>query len=203
MGESIRVVLVDDHRILREGVRRLLSEWPGAPAIEVAGEADSGNEAVPLLQRLAPEVAVIDLALPGLGGVEVCRLARGMGIRVVVLSMHASVEHVRQARGAGAGAYVVKGAGTAELADAIRQVASGREGPFPETGPDPLALLTAREREVLIEVARGRTNRAIARALGISAHTVNTHRTHLMDKLEVHDAIALARLAVRAGLLPS
>ena len=198
----IRVLLVDDHRILREGVRRLLAEWPGEPAFEVMGEADDAETALPLLTGSRPDVAVVDLALPGTGGIELCRQLRQRAVAVVVLSMHASVEHVRQARSAGAGAYVVKGAGTAELACALRRVASGREGPFPAPGPDPLALLTPREREVLVSIARGGTNRDIARALGISVHTVNAHRTHLMDKLDAHDATALVRLAVAAGLLP-
>lgn len=197
----IRALLVDDHRILREGVRALLENGRGEPRIQIAAEAEDGSAALELLARVAPDVVVLDLALPGSPGLEVCRRARAAGARVVILTMHVSGEHVRRAREAGAGAYVVKGSGVGELAAAIRAVVAGKSGPFPEVAEDPIASLTAREREVLVEVARGRSNREIAGRLGISIHTVNTHRVHVMDKLGVHDAVALARLAVAAGLL--
>ncbi|HUB08609.1 MAG TPA: response regulator transcription factor [Myxococcales bacterium] len=197
---AIRCLLADDHRILREGVRLLLARDRGSPPLEIAGEAENGREAVELLCRLRPDVAVLDLALPGLGGLEVCREARSGGARVVILTMHVSAEHVRRAREAGADGYVVKGSGVSDLAAAVRRVVAGQSGPFPEVD-DPIGALTAREREVLVEVAQGRSNREIAGRLGISIHTVNTHRIHLMEKLGVHDAIALARLAISAGLL--
>jgi DNA-binding NarL/FixJ family response regulator len=196
------VLLADDHQILREGVRRLLEEWKREESpIAIAGEAETGPEAIALLGQLAPDVIVLDLALPGLSGIEVCRRAHAVGVRVVILTMHVSAEHVRRARAAGASAYVVKGSGISALADAIRRVAAGGECPFPETPDDPLERLTAREREVLVEVAQGRSNREIASRLDISIHTVNTHRIHLMEKLGVHDAVALARAAFSAGLL--
>lgn len=202
MNGPIRVVLADDHQILREGVRHLLEEQTeqGSP-IEVVGEAETGPEASALLDRLTPDVMVVDLALPGFSGIEVCRQARLAGVAVVILTMHVSAEHVRRARAAGAAAYVVKGSGISALAEAIRQVAAGAQGPFPDTTADPLARLTTREREVLVEVAHGRSNREIASRLDISIHTVNTHRIHLMEKLGVHDAVALARLALLGGLL--
>lgn len=198
----IRVLLVDDHQILREGVRRLLEEWKQEEAaITIAGEAETVPDAMASLGQLSPDVVVLDLALPGLSGIEVCRRAHGAGVRVVILTMHVSAEHVRRARAAGAAAYVVKGSGISALADAIRRVAAGGEGPFPETPEDPLERLTAREREVLVEVAHGRSNREIASRLDISIHTVNTHRIHVMEKLGVHDAVALTRMAFSAGLL--
>jgi two-component system, NarL family, response regulator NreC len=198
--KNIRCLLADDHRILREGVRLLLERDRGSPKLEIVGEAENGPEAVELLEDLRPDVAVLDLALPGLGGLEVCREARGGGARVVILTMHVSAEHVRRAREAGADGYVVKGSGVSDLAAAVRRVVAGQPGPFPQVD-DPIGALTAREREVLVEVAQGRSNREIAGRLGISIHTVNTHRIHLMEKLGVHDAIALARLAISAGLL--
>jgi DNA-binding NarL/FixJ family response regulator len=201
MTAAIRVVLADDHQILREGVTLLLQQWKGPPSLEVVGEAGTGPAAVEMVAALKPHVLVVDLALPGLGGIEVCRRVRQGGAGVVVLTMHVSAEHVRLAREAGAAAYVVKGSGISELADAISRVASGGTGPFPYDGADPLLRLTVRGREVLSEVALGRSNREIALYLGISMHTVNTHRVHLMEKLGVHDAVALTRLALTAGLL--
>ena len=197
----IRAVLVDDHQILREGVRLLLGHSEGAPAIEVVGEAATGEEALLLLATLQPDVLVLDLALPGVLGIDVCAAARARGVRVVILTMHVSPQHVRRAREAGADGYVVKGSGVSALAEAIRQVVAGAAGPFPETEPDLLSRLTAREREVLVEVAQGHSNRDIANRLGISVHTVNTHRIHVMEKLGVHEAVSLSRLAVKLGLL--
>ncbi len=199
----IRVILADDHRIVREGIAALLSAKPppgGAP-IEIVGEASSGPMAISLCRALAPDVLVLDLGLPELSGLEVMARLRGERCRTVVLSMHASAEHVRRAREGGATAYVVKGSGVRELAEAIRRAAAGGSGPFPADAPDPLAGLTAREREVLREIARGRSNREIAERLFISVHTVNSHRVHLMEKLEVHDVAALTRLAFAAGLI--
>ncbi len=197
----LRVLIADDHRILREGVALLLAASPGTPRLEVAGEAGSGPEALALAARLAPDGLVLDLALPGLPGIEVARRARARGVPVVVLTMHVSAEHVRQARAAGAAAYVVKGSGVGELAAAVRRAGAGGEGPFPDVAADPLERLTARERQVFVEVARGASNREIAARLGISIHTVNTHRVKLMEKLGVHDAVGLARLATATGLV--
>ena len=201
-GRPIRALIVDDHQILREGVRLLLGQGTGAPAIEVVGEAATGTEALALLTTLQPDVLVLDLALPGVLGIDVCVAARARGVRVVILTMHVSPEHVRRARAAGADGYVVKGSGVSALAQAIRQVMAGGAGPFPEAEPDLLSRLTVREREVLLEVAQGSSNRDIASRLGISVHTVNTHRIHVMEKLGVHDAVTLGRLAVKLGLLP-
>jgi NarL family two-component system response regulator LiaR len=202
MSRAIRAIVVDDHQILREGVRMLLGQGNETPAIEVVGEAADGAEALALLESTKPDVVVLDLALPGILGIEVCRRAHASGVRVVSLTMHVSGEHVRRAREAGADGYVVKGSGVSELAQAIRIVVAGGEGPFPALPPDPISKLTSREREVFVEVAQGHSNREIAVHLGISVHTVNTHRIHVMEKLEVHDAVALTRLAVGAGLLP-
>jgi DNA-binding NarL/FixJ family response regulator len=203
MSTALKVVLADDHRILREGIRALLEASPSQEGpIKVIGEAGDGVEALALCRKLSPDVLVLDLGLPKLSGLEVAdELQRsGSDIRVVVLTMHVTAEHVRRARECGGKAYVVKGSGVGELAKAIRVVAKGGEGPFPEMKSDPLATLTAREREVLVHIAKGGSNREIAAALDISVHTVNTHRVHLMEKLGAHDVVALTRLAVEAGL---
>lgn len=198
------MVLADDHRIVREGVRSLLEGSAGEPAISVVGEAVNGPEAVALCQKLDPDVVVLDLGLgsPQLGGFEVAAQLRQLGLaaRPVALTMYTSTEHVRKAREQGFRAYVVKGSGVGELAAAIRTVAAGREGPFPPLAPDPLQALTPREREVLVQIAAGASNREIAGRLGISIHTVNTHRVHVMDKLGTHDVASLTRLAVGLGL---
>jgi len=201
MSASIRALIVDDHQILREGVRTLLGNDRERPSIEVIGEAGSGSEALALLEERRPDVLVLDLALPGVLGIEVCRAARAKEIRVVILTMHVSSEHVRRAREAGADGYVVKGSGVSELARAIRAVVAGQPGPFPTVAPDAISKLTSREREVLVEIAQGHSNREIAARLGISMHTVNSHRIHLMEKLRVHDVVSLTRLAVEAGLV--
>jgi DNA-binding NarL/FixJ family response regulator len=204
MKAPVRVVLTDDHRIVREGVRSLLEGSSGDPPISVVGEAVDGSQAVALCQSLEPDVVVLDLALgsPLMGGFEVAAQLRTLGLatRPVALTMYASTEHVRKAREQGFRAYVVKGSGVGELAAAIRTVAAGNEGPFPNLDPDPLQALTPREREVLAQIAAGASNREIAQRLGISIHTVNTHRVHVMDKLGAHDVAALTRLAVGLGL---
>ena len=158
MSASLKVVLADDHRILREGIRALLEASPSQEGpIKVIGEAGDGVEALALCRKLSPDVLVLDLGLPKLSGLEVAEELQRSGseIRVVVLTMHVTAEHVRRARECGGKAYVVKGSGVGELAKAIRVVAKGGEGPFPEMKSDPLATLTAREREVLVHIAGG------------------------------------------------
>ena len=201
MTNAIRAVVVDDHQILREGVRMLLGQSADGRPIDVVGEAATGTDTLALLEEKKPDVMVLDLAIPEVLGIDVCRAARARGVHVVILTMHVSSEHVRRAKEAGAEGYVVKGSGVSALAAAIRAIVEGQPGPFPLLAVDPIAKLSPRERQVLVEVARGHTNKQIADLLAISAHTVNTHRIHIMEKLGVHDAVALTRLAVGAGLL--
>ena len=202
-GPSIRVVLADDHQIVRQGVRALLetSAVQGGRKIAVVGEAGNAGEALTLCRQHSPDVAVLDVSLPGASGFDVAAQLRALPRppAIVVLSMHASPEHVRRARDVGAAAYVIKGSGVAELAEAIARVAEGGTGPFPESSPSG-PRLTEREREVLAAVASGRSNKEIAQKLGISVHTVNTHRVHLMDKLDVHDVASLTKIALDLGL---
>ena len=204
MKKAIRTLLVDDHRIVREGLRALLELAPaaGERAIEVVGEAADGDAAMLRCEELHPEVVVLDLSLPKLSGMEVARSLREKANppAVVVLSMHVSPEHLRQADENGVAGYVVKGTGVSELANAIRRAVNG-EKTFPELRSERGPTLTEREREVLIQIAQGASNRQVAANLGISVHTVNTHRVHLMEKLQAHDVATLTRLAVTLGLV--
>ena len=211
----IRVVIADDHAVVRAGLRALFAAHPD---IEVVGEAAGGREAVEAAERLRPDVLLIDLSMPGLNGVEALGRVRAAlpATHVLVLSMHAGPEYVRPAIRAGATGYIVKGAGLDALVEAVRAVAAGktflgpeasrvvagdRDRPARMDSGSPLEQLTPREREVLQLVAEGHTNREIAARLGVSPKTVDAHRTNLMAKLDLHDAQALTRFAVRHGLI--
>jgi len=213
--EPIRVVLVEDHLIVRQGLRALLETQAG---IEVAGEAGNGEEALALCRDLRPDVAILDLGLPGMDGVRLTEeLRRALPrCRVLVLSMHAGEEYVRSAVRAGAAGYLIKGAGLADLVSAIRAVAAGEaffcgaaaavlardaRGSCPGAGGQRSGL-TEREREVLRLVALGKTSREIGTILSISQKTVEGHRANIMDKLDIHDLAGLVRYAVKAGLVP-
>jgi DNA-binding NarL/FixJ family response regulator len=216
-SRRIRVVLADDHLIVRQGLRALLEASGG---FEVVAEASDGAGAVAAVERERPDAVVLDLSMAGVGGIEALRRIRGrsrQAPRVLVLSMHSTSEYVRAALRAGADGYVVKGSGIGELCEALRAVAAGRkflsaqveraalldliEGAGPGSEVDPLARLTPREREVLQLIAEGHSNRAIAERLGLSVKTVDGHRTRVMTKLDVHEATALTRFAIRHGLV--
>lgn len=204
----IRVAVVDDHAIVRAGIRALIADEED---LEIVGEFSEGATALQQLSELSPDVLLVDLTLPRMDGVEVLRRARGASpkTRCVVLSMHTTPEFVRPALRAGASGFVVKGAGLDELVTALRAVAAG--GTFLDESLEPSALalgtqtddlerLTPREREILRLVAQGNTNRQIGEILGLSPKTVDAHRTNLMRKLDLHDAQAVTRFAVRRGL---
>jgi DNA-binding NarL/FixJ family response regulator len=206
---KIRVLLVEDHTIVRQGLRALLGTNSD---LQITGEASDGASAVKLTAELRPHVVVMDLSLPGLHGTEaIRRIKTDSDAKVVVLSMHSAPEVVARAREAGCDGYVVKGSDVAELAGAIRSAHEGRpyfstevRGPHgdPTQGaPDPISRLSAREREVLQLIAEGNTNKVIATRLGISVHTVNAHRVNLMAKLDLHDAQGITRFALRHGLI--
>ena len=199
-----RVLLVEDHTVVRQGLRALL----GASAdLEVVGEAADGVEAVRLTTELKPDVVVMDLSLPELHGTEaIKRIRESSDAKVVVLSMHSSPAVVQRAREAGCHGYVVKGADVSELARAIRGALAGQPYYSSEvvdaaSASNPIDRLSGREREVLQLIAEGNTNKAIATKLGISVHTVNAHRVSLMSKLDLHDAQGLTRFALRHGLI--
>jgi DNA-binding NarL/FixJ family response regulator len=212
----ISIVLADDHPIVRQGLQALLAAEPDC---EVIGEAADGMTAVHLVEQLQPDVLVVDLMMPRLGGLEVARRVRMLPSppHVVVLSMHADEIYVLDALRSGASAYVLKENDTAQLITAVRAVAAGQRylsPPLSEraidsyirqshaTPLDAFDLLTAREREVLQLVAAGRTSAAIAAQLSISPRTAETHRANLMRKLDLHSQAELVRFAVQRGLLP-
>jgi DNA-binding NarL/FixJ family response regulator len=209
------IVLADDHRIVRQGLRRLLE---AERVFKVVGETGDGLEATALVERLRPEVLVLDVMMPGLSGLDVTlQVARRVpATRVVVLSMYASDAYVFEALRNGAWAYVLKDVTAAELVRAIRSVLSGRRYLSPplsapavlaherkvrDTEVDIYETLTAREREVLHLAAEGLTAASIAGRLGISLRTAETHRAHLMRKLGLHGRAQLVRYALQRGLL--
>jgi DNA-binding NarL/FixJ family response regulator len=212
----ISVLLADDHAIVREGLRAVLQT---VPDLHLAGEAADGQEALRLLDRLKPDVLVLDMMLPGLNGREVARQAakRAPRTKVVILSMHADPAYVVAALQAGAAAYVVKEAGVEELVKAIREaVAGGRylSPPLSEsalgdyarraggTPADPYESLTPREREVLQLTAEGHSGAAVAERLFISPRTVETHRANLMRKLGLRNQKEMVRYALQRGPVP-
>jgi two-component system response regulator NreC len=215
-AEKILVLIVDDHTILRAGLRMLLNAHPD---IEVVGEASDGNQAVVSAQRLQPDVILMDIAMPECNGIEATRQIKRLmpETRVLVLTMHENEEYLFQVLRAGASGYILKEAADTELVTAIRVVYSGRFYLSPSaqsimvgdylqrvrTGEerDSYGALTEREREILKLVAEGYTNNQIAERLTISPKTVDTHRTHIMDKLNLHSRAELVKYAIRRGLL--
>ncbi|MEW6338735.1 MAG: response regulator [Acidobacteriota bacterium] len=213
---SLRVVIADDHAVVRDGVRLILT---AERDIEVVGDAADGREAVRLVQRLKPEVALLDVAMPGLNGIEATAriVASGAHTRVVVLSMHATSEHIHRALQAGARGYLVKESAGSEVVAAVRAVAAGRiylSAAIAETvvreyarhgvtaaGASPLERLSAREREVLQLVAEGRSSAEIARLVFLSPKTVDTYRSRLMAKLGIGDVPGLVKFAIQHGLI--
>jgi DNA-binding NarL/FixJ family response regulator len=216
--DRIRVVLVDDHEVVRQGVRALLQ--PEAD-LEVVGQAGDGLAALELAERLRPDVVVADLMLRGLGGLELIRqvIRRSPGTRVVVLSMHSAEPFVLEALEHGASAYVLKDAGIAELLRAIREAARGRRYLSPPLSDkavsaylsrkdtasapdDPYARLTPRERQVLHLAAEGLANATIAERLGISVRTAETHRARILHKLALRNQTELVRWAIQRRIIP-
>lgn len=216
---TARIVLADDHQVVRLGLRTLLESEPG---FQVVGGAGNGLEAVRMAERFSPDVIILDLMMPRLNGIEAARQiqARFPHIRIVILSMFDSEAYVVEALNAGASAYVLKGSTTEDLVAAVREVLAGKRYLSPSLSEraidayiryvqsakagelDVVETLTPREREVLHLAAQGKTNAEIAKRLSISARTVETHRAHMMRKLGLHSQVDLARFALERGLLP-
>jgi two-component system, NarL family, nitrate/nitrite response regulator NarL len=202
----LRVLVVDDHPIVREGVRRILE---AAPDMQVVGEANDGASALALAARLLPDAAVVDVGLPDMSGLALVRLMKEQRaeLTVVMLSMYDDAEYARESRVAGASAYVVKDSAATMLATQLRLAVGPRGGDVQSDaarGPTPwerIAHLTPRECDVLRGIASGQTNKAIAAALGISPRTVETHRERLMRKLGVATVAGLTALALETGML--
>jgi DNA-binding NarL/FixJ family response regulator len=212
---ALRTLLADDHSLVRAGLRSLLEEMAG---VEVVGEAADGHEALRLIGELTPDVAFLDISMPGLNGLEVAaRAAREhLRTRVIILSMHIDDEYVRRALLTGAAGYLLKSSDRSELEMALRAVARGETWLAPEVssrvvaayarGDEPAAsgpfeLLTERQREVLQFIAEGLSTKEIAHRLNLSVKTIETHRTELMERLDIHGVAGLVRYAIRVGIV--
>jgi DNA-binding NarL/FixJ family response regulator len=208
---KIRLLLADDHALVRQGFRLILS---AEPDFEVVAEAGNGREAVECAERCKPDVAVIDVSMPELNGIEATRRIAEVSprTRVLALSMHKDAVYVREILRAGARGYLLKDAIDKELLSAIRCVAQGEGYLSPAVSgavlddyrrsvTDPVDLLTTREREVLQMIAEGKTNKEIANLLSLSVYTVDAHRGRIMEKLNLHNTTDLVRFAVRKGIV--
>lgn len=211
---ALRILLVDDHALVRAGMRSLLGDLPD---IEVVAEASDGVEALAAAERERPDVVLMDIAMKGMNGLEAAARLRERlpGVKVVILSMHTSEEYVLLALRAGAAAYLIKDSATSELALALKSVMRGETYLSPAisrqvvdgyvqrvgagAGPDPL---TSRQREVLKRIAEGRSTKEIAYELNLSVKTVETHRAQIMERLGIRDVAGLVRYAMRTGLVP-
>ncbi|HEX2220207.1 MAG TPA: response regulator transcription factor [Gemmatimonadales bacterium] len=213
--EPIRVLVVDDHAIVRTGIRHVLESEPG---FVVVAEASTGAEALELAESLRPDVAVLDISMPGESGLRVAAELRRRSpqTRALILSMHDNTEYVLESLRAGAQGYLLKDSAATELRGAVRAVRRGESyfspaiagrlsavvrGDPAEAAARSLTQLTGRERQVLVGVAQGHTNREIALQLGISHRTVESHRESLMRKLGVRTVAGLTRVALEAGLV--
>lgn len=206
MAAEITVVLAEDHALVRKGFRRMLED---DPAIKVVGEACDGSEAVALAKSLQPDVIVMDMAMPGLNGIQATmEIARqAPGVAVLMLSMYSEEAQVKNALAAGARGYILKNAIDIDLNAAVKRVAAGQKVIGPgllsdsPSMPDPGDKLTGRERQILQLIAEGKSNKEIAALLGLSVNTVSVHRANLMQALGIHRTAELVLYAVRRGLV--
>jgi DNA-binding NarL/FixJ family response regulator len=210
-GKKTRILLADDHSVVRSGFRALLNSQPD---LEVIGEASDGLDAVEQAATLKPDVVVMDVTMPNLNGIEATRrLAHDAPrVRVLALSMHKDAVYVREILRAGARGYLLKDSGEQDLINAVRALAKGEGYISPAVSDavlsdyrkhvtDPIDLLTSREREVLQRIAEGQTNKEVANSLNLSVYTIEAHRGRIMEKLNVHSTGELVRFAVRNGLI--
>jgi DNA-binding NarL/FixJ family response regulator len=214
MRMSTTIVLADDHIVVRQGIRKLLETRED---FRIVGEASDGEEAVRMVSEKKPDVALMDLWMPRLSGIDATRRIgkRGLATKVLVLSMHESRAYVEEVLRAGAAGYIVKNAAADDLIEAIdtirdgvsylspaitQQVVEAIASPAPSS-PSGLAVLTDREREVLQLIAEGLSSKEIAAMLGVSLKTIDSHRSNLMEKLDIHKVSSLVRFAIRTGLV--
>ena len=211
-----RIVLADDHTLMRAGLRALLEREPD---LVVVGEAEDGRQTIDLVASLQPDVLVLDIAMPNLNGIEAARqiVAKHPGIAVVILSMHSDESYVLRALKAGVRAYLLKDSAESDLIRAIRAVRAGKAFFSPDVGKtlledyvhqlqqrgeeDSYELLTSREREILQLLAEGKSNKDVASLLNLSPYTVETHRGHILQKLGLHTVPDLVLYAVRKGII--
>jgi DNA-binding NarL/FixJ family response regulator len=208
----IRILLADDHAVVRQGFRAILSQQAD---MVIVGEAGNGREVLTLAGQTTPDLIVMDVAMPELNGIEATRRLTSMlpHVRILALSMHKDSIYVREMLKAGAKGYLLKDSGEHDLLEAVRALARGGEYISPSVqsalfssgrqggGTTPLDQLTSREREVLQLIAEGKTNKEVATLLNISVFTVDAHRGRIMEKLNVHNVNELVRFAVRNGLI--
>jgi DNA-binding NarL/FixJ family response regulator len=208
---KIRVLLADDHSVVRHGFRRILENQPD---VQVIGEAADGRTAVEMAERLNPDVLVMDVTMPQLNGIEATRQITKLcpRTRVLALSMQKDGVYVREMLRAGARGYLLKECTESDLLSAVRAVSLGKAWLSPDVSTavlddyrkhvtDPIDLLSAREREVLQLIAESRTNKEIAAQLGLSVYTVEAHRGRIMEKLNLHSGTELVRFAIRNGVI--
>lgn len=207
---AISIFLADDHTMVREGLAALVSKEPD---FSVVGQCGEGLEVLSQILKVCPDVVVLDIMMPGLNGLDICRelTKKAKRVSVLILSMYEDEQFIARALEYGASGYLLKESAAQQLADAIRAVSRGELflGPgIPRTvldhmteGGDPYETLTTRERQVLQCVAEGKTNRQIAEQLGLAVKTIDTHRMWLMRKLNIHDQTNLVKFAVRRGLV--
>ena len=214
MLAAVRIVLVDDHRLVRAGIRALLQQVGG---VEVIGEADDGRDGVEVAERLRPDVVFMDISMKGLNGIDATAQLRRRNaeIKIIMLSMHAAEEQVARSLQAGANGYVLKEGAVEELEIAMEAVLRGELYVSPAVSrgivdrllrtapgtPSPLSLLTPRQKEILQLIAEGRSTKEIAHRLGLSVKTVETHRAQLMQRIGIRDVPGLVRYALRSGLI--
>jgi len=211
---KIRVLLAEDHTVVRQGLRKIL-EAEGT--VEIVAEVGDGRAALEAMQQLKPTVAIVDIGLPGLNGIEVTRQSAKVApaTHVLILSMHADDAYIRQALKAGARGYLLKDADDQDLLKAVAALSDGGSYFSPAVSrvvlrgylhessdpADELSLLSTREREVLQLVAEGKSNKEVAQILNVAVSTVESHRKHIMDKLNLHNTAAVVRFAARKGMV--
>ncbi len=207
----MRILVADDHTLVRAGLTSLIARLSD---MEVVGEASDGRHAMRMVRELKPDLVLMDIAMPGLNGLEAAERIKSLEpqIKIIILSMHASEEYVAQALKAGASGYLLKDAATTELEMALKSVSMGQFYLSPAIsrqvvdnylrgGPTGIEVLTPRQREILQLIAEGKSTREIADTLHLSVKTVETHRTQLMERLEIYDTAGLVRYAIRKGLV--